>query len=116
MTRLVEILKLGGKALLWVLKTAVSFATGVVAAWFLLLVWAYLQQELGFRWMDTAREYAWKYVGSAAFVVCFYETFSLFEAKMTARKKVLVASLGNRIFDIVLFANVCGAATSAGHY
>ena len=88
------ILKFAGKAFLRILKTAVSFATAALATWFLLLVWAYLQQELGFRWMDTAREYAWKYVGSAAFVVCFCETFSLFEAKMTARKKVLVASLG----------------------
>ena len=112
MNTLMGTLKFAGKASLQVLKTVVSFVTGVVATGFLLLAWTYLQRELGFRWMDTAREYAWTYVGSAVFVVCFYETFNLFETEMSARKKVLVTSFG--IVLVALFFSVGYVSKPAG--
>jgi hypothetical protein len=97
---LMGILKFAGRTFLQILKTAVSFVTGVVTTLFLLFAWTYLQQELGFGGM----EYARKYVGAAFFVFCFYETFNLFETEMTARKKARVTFFG--IVLVALFFSV----------
>jgi hypothetical protein len=99
MNTLMGTLKFARRTFLQILKAAVSFVTGVVTTLFLLFALTDLQKELGFRWM----EYAWKYVGSVVFVVCFYETFNLFETKMAARKRVLVTSLGI-VFVALFFA------------
>jgi len=102
MITLTGMLKFAGKAFLQILKTAVSFATGTVAAFFLFLGWAQMlyrisqtdPQPLRFRWMSTAYVFAGKYVGLAAFAGGFYLTFKLLEPRMAARKKLFVAALG----------------------
>jgi hypothetical protein len=108
MNNLMGTLKFAGRTFLQILKAAVSFVTSVVTTLFLLFAWTYLQQELGFRWM----EYAWNYVGAAFFVFCFYEIFNLFETEMTARKKLLVTSLG--IVLVALFFSVGYVSKPAG--
>jgi len=77
-----------GKTSLQVLKTAVSFAAGMVITFFLLYV---LVSE---RWLPRIQVGALRFILLAAFAGGFYLTFKLLEPRMPARKKLLVALLG----------------------
>lgn len=81
-------LKFLGKTSLQVLKTAVSFAAGMVITFFLIYV------LVSKRWLPRIQVGAGRFILLAAFAGGFYLTFKLLEPRMPARKKLLVALFG----------------------
>jgi hypothetical protein len=102
MNTLMGILRFAGKASLQVLKTAVSFAAGTVAA-----LWA-LYGLVVLRISRTPSLFGGKFAKRspmvAVFAGVFYLTFKLLEPRMAARKKLLVATLGIVLLPASVFA------------
>ena len=103
MNTIMGILRFGGKASLQLLKTAVSFAAGMVVTFCAFY---------GLVFLPLIRRIPWLILGTfgvrslmvAAFAGGFYLTFRLLEPKMAARKKLLVATLGVVLLPASVFA------------
>ena len=103
MNTLMGILRFVGKASLQILKTALSFAAGTVAAFCAFYGLVFLPHIARKPWLLLGR-FAGKSLMVAAFAGGFYLTFKLLEPRMAARKKVLVATLGIVLLPASVFA------------
>ena len=105
MNTIMGILRFGGKASLQLLKTAVSFAAGMVVTFCAFYGLVFLP-------IIRNRRNPLLFLGKlgvqslmvAAFAGGFYLTFKLLEPKMAARKKLLVATLGIVLLPASVFA------------
>jgi len=103
MNTLMGILRFVGKASLQILKTALSFAAGTVAAFCAFYGLVFLPHIARKPWLVLGR-FAGKSLMVAAFAGGFYLTFKLLEPRMAARKKLLVATLGIVLLPASVFA------------